>query len=344
MGIRRTGFGDRLARGGLYRRRTTALGVAAALLAAARAGLPGAQGIARPKPAVVGVLMFTPMGAAYLAGLREGLRAHGYTEGTNLTLEVRAADGNVEAAQRLAEELVRLPVALIVAVYTPAALAARRATSTLPIVMAPAGDPVASGLVASLSRPGGNVTGFSNVVAELSGKRLELLRAVVPAVARVGLVVNGADPLDRAFVEETRTAATKANLDIVVYEVRQADALGKVFAAIARDRVQAVIVAGNLPAPAAEVAKQALRHRLPSISLVSGYPEAGGLMSYGADLGDIAYRAAGHVATILRGAQPESIPVERPVHFDLVVNAKTAKSLGLALSPAIRVSATRVIE
>ena len=296
------------------------------------------------KAATVGVLTFTSMPPEYVQGLRAGLRAHGYVEGNNLALHIRSADGSVEAAERLALELVRMRVAVIVAVYTPAAQAARRATSTLPIVMAPAGDPVASGLVATLSRPAGNVTGFSNLVAELSAKRLELLRAVVPALARVGLVVNGADPLDHSVIEETRNAARLAHVALTVYEMPRSEALGTVFDAMARDRIQAAIVAGNLPAPTTIVAGAALSQGLPTISLVSGYAEVGGLMSYGADLVDIAYRAAGHAATILRGTSPGEIPVERPVRFELIVNARTARELGLVLSPAIRVSAARIIE
>jgi len=160
----------------------------------------------------VGVLMFMPMTKAAQEDFREGLRDHGYVEGKNIVVEWRSAEGSTDRASALAADLVRLKVSVIVAEFTPAVRAAKNATQTIPIVMASAGDPVATGLVASLARPGGNITGFTNLAAELSGKRLELLREIIPGTTHVGLLIHGADPLDKAFVEETRKAAVKAGI------------------------------------------------------------------------------------------------------------------------------------
>jgi putative tryptophan/tyrosine transport system substrate-binding protein len=292
----------------------------------------------------IGVLMFTPMTKAFQEGFRQGLREHGYVEGQSIVVEWRSAEGRTDRANALAAELVRLKVDVIVAEFTPAVQAAKSATQTIPIVMAPAGDPVATGLVASLARPGGNITGFSNIAAELSGKRLELLRELVPGLARVGLLIHGADPLDKAFVEETQAAAAKARIRLHIVSVARPEDLDAAFSAMTKERVGAVIVPGNLPVPAPQTARLAVRYRLPSISPLNSFAGSGGLMSYGANLTDIQRRAAGHVDRILKGARPADLPVERPTKFELVINRKTGKTLGITFPASMLLRVDQVIE
>jgi len=316
-------------------------GVAILLLAAPLVAL--AQQSARELPRI-GVLMFTPVTKAAQEAFRQGLRDHGYVEGQNVLVEWRSAEGRIDRANALAAELVRLKVDVIVAEFTPAVLAAKNATQTIPIVMAPAGDPVASGLVASLARPGGNITGFSNIAVELSGKRLDLLRELIPGLTRVGLLIHGADPLDKAFVDETQTAAARARIQLHVVGVPRPEDLDGALTALTKEQVGAVIVQGNLHVPAQQIAQLAVQHRLPSISLLPQFAESGGLMSYGASLSDIQRRAASYVDKILKGAKPADLPVERPRAFELVVNRKTARTLGITIPPSVLLQATQVIE
>ncbi len=316
-------------------------GVAILLLATPLVAL--AQQSARELPRI-GVLMFTPVTKAVQEGFRQGLRDHGYVEGQNVLVEWRSAEGRIDRANALAAELVRLKVDVIVAEFTPAVLAAKNATQTIPIVMAPAGDPVASGLVASLARPGGNITGFSNIAVELSGKRLDLLRELIPGLTRVGLLIHGADPLDKAFVDETQTAAARARIQLHVVGVPRPEDLDGALTALTKEQVGAVIVQGNLHVPAQQIAQLALQHRLPSISLLPQFAESGGLMSYGASLSDIQRRAASYVDKILKGAKPADLPVERPRAFELVVNRKTARTLGITIPPSVLLQANQVIE
>jgi putative tryptophan/tyrosine transport system substrate-binding protein len=292
----------------------------------------------------IGVLVFTPMAKAVQEGFRQGFRDYGYVEGQNIFVEWRSADGSIERANAVAAEFVRLKVNVIVAEFTPAVQAAKNATQTIPIVMASAGDPVATGLVASLARPGGNITGLSNIAAELSGKRFELLRDLIPAVTRVGLLIHGDDPLDKTFVAETQTAATKAGIQLQVVSVSKPEQLDRALSRMTNGRVGAVIVPANLPVPAHEIAQSALRHRLPTISLLSQYPESGGLMSYGSSLIDIRRQAVGYVDKILKGAKPADLPVERPTTFELVINRRTAQTLGLTVPPSVLLRADRVID
>jgi putative tryptophan/tyrosine transport system substrate-binding protein len=292
----------------------------------------------------VGVLMFMPMTKAAQEDFRQGFRDHGYVEGQNIVVEWRSAEGSTDRATALAVDLVRLKVGVIVAEFTPAVRAAKNATQTIPIVMASAGDPIATGLVASLARPGGNITGFTNLASELSGKRLELLREIIPGITHVGLLIHGADPLDKAFVEETRAAAVKAGIQVHVRSVPRPEELTPALAAMTKERVGAVIILANLPVPAQQVAQSALRERLPSISVLNQFAEAGGLMSYGASVTDIRRRAASHVDRILKGAKPADLPVEQPTKFELVINLKTAKALGLTIAPSLLLRADQVIQ
>ena len=216
--------------------------------------------------------------------------------------------------------------------------------TTIPIVMSSAGDPVATGLVSSLAHPGGNITGFTNLASELSGKRLDLVREVAAGVTRVRLLIHGSDPLDGAFVDETRAAAAKAGIQVHVKSVPRPEDLDGALSALTRERVGAAIVLANVGAPLRQVALSVLRHRLPSISLLNQFVEAGGLMSYGASVSDIRRRAVSYVDKILKGAKPGDLPVERPTKFELVINLKTAKALGLTIPPSLLLRADQVIE
>jgi putative ABC transport system substrate-binding protein len=299
-----------------------------------------------PAPSVpkIGVLMFAPLTDAAQARFRQGLRKFGYLEGGNVVVLWRSAEGRADRTTALAAELARERVDVIVAEFTPSVRAARAATTSIPIVMAPAGDPVATGLVASLARPGGNITGVTNVASGLSGKRLELLREAIPRLSRVGLLIHGADPLDREFVDETRAAAASAGIALEVASVPRSGDLDAALTRMAKARVGAVIVPGNLPVAYRETAAAALRHKLATISLFEPFPEAGGLMSYGPSMADIQERAAGYVDRILKGAKPADLPVESPTRVGLVINLSTARALGLAIPQSLALRADRVIE
>ena len=321
-------------------RRTFIAAVTGGLLAAPLAA--GAQQTA--EPARIGVLMFLPMTNAAREEFRRGLRDHGYVEGQNIVVEWRSAEGKSDRVDALAAELVRLKVAVIIAEFTPAARAAKSATHTIPIVMASAGDPVAMGLVASLARPEGNVTGFTNIAAELSGKRLDLLREAIPGLKRVGLLLHGADPLDGAFIDRTQTAAAAGAIQLHVGRVPRREELEPALVVMVKERVGAVIALANLPVPPQQAAQLALRYRLPSISLVTEFVEAGGLMSYGASVSDIRRRTGSYVDRLLKGAKPADLPVEQPTKFELVINLKTAKALGLTIPQSLLQRADQVIE
>lgn len=313
-----------------------------ALAAAALA--PWARAQPSSRVARIGVITWMPQPQAFQAAFRQRLRELGWEEGRNLQIEWRAADAQAARVDALAAELVNLKVEVIVAEFTPAALAARRATNVIPIVMAPAGDPVSTGLVASLARPGGNVTGLSNVATELSGKRLEILQRTVLGLSRVGLLVFGRDPLDKSFIDATRSAAAAAGLGLYLAEVPTALDIDAAFLALRSAAVGAVIVPGNLPVAPSRTAELALRHRLPSIGVVSNYPAQGGLMAYAPNLTDLRRRSAGYVDRLLRGAEPQDLPVEQPTVFELVINVGTAKALGLAIPQAVLLRADEVIE
>jgi len=314
------------------------------LLAGALARPPVAAAQTAGPPHRIGVVVFVPMTAGVQEGFRQGFREHGYAEGQNLVVEWRSAEGSVARANAVAEELVRLKSDVIMAEFTPSIRAARSATQTIPIVMVSAGDPVGTGLVESLSRPGGNVTGLSNAAVELSGKRIDLLREVRPGLARVGMLVQGSDPLEKSVIEETRRAAASTGMQLHVATVPQADALTGAFAALLKERVGALVVLANLPVPPQRVAELAVRHRLPSIAITEQFVNAGGLISYGANPTDIRRRAVGYVDRILKGARPADLPVERPTIFELVVNRKAARALGLQVPQSMLLRADRVID
>jgi putative tryptophan/tyrosine transport system substrate-binding protein len=277
------------------------------------------------------------------------LRELGYIEGQNIASEYRYAEGKRDRLPERAAELVRLKVDIIVALGgDPLILAAMNATKTIPIVMVGAGiDPVTAGFVESLARPGGNVTGLTNLGGELGGKRLELLKEAVPKVARVAVLYDPANPPDVRGVKEVLPAAARAlGLTIQPREVRAADGFERVFAALGKERPDGLYVrAGPLMnANVKRIVGFALKSRLPSVYTNREAVEAGGLMSYSADLADSYRRVAYFVDRILKGAKPADLPVEQPTKFELVINLKTAKQIGLTIPPEVIARANRLIK
>ena len=300
-----------------------------------------------PKVARVGVL--TGGGSTVQAGFepfRQRLRELGFEEGRNLTLEVRNAEGQAERYAELAAELVRLRVDVIVAQSNPAVVALKRATETIPIVMTVVGDPVGSGFVASLPRPGGNVTGLSNMAEGISAKWVELLKEAAPKATRFGVLVVPATAAHASMWAEIQGAGRALRIVTRAWEVRGPEEIDRAFAAMGTERMRALIV---LPHPVTGVNQRqilglAAKHRLPAIRFNREFAEAGGLMSYGPNAADLWRRAATYVDKILKGAKPADLPVEQPTKFELVINMKTAKALGLTIPPAILVQATEVIQ
>jgi putative ABC transport system substrate-binding protein len=242
----------------------------------------------------------------------------------------------------LAAELVRLKVDLIVTWFTPAAQAAKQATREIPIIMALAGDPVGTGLVESLNRPGGNITGMAGVTAELAGKSVEVIRELLPSTHRVVALANAPDPFSKPFLEYIRLAGVATSTTIDPKMIHSAEELEAAFSEMEKERPDAVIVQPSLPSKLS--AELALRYRIPAVSAVRGFVEEGGLLSYAAAEADMYRQAAVYVDKILKGAKPADLPVEQPTRFELIINMKTAKALGLTVAPAFLVSADEVIE
>jgi len=318
------------------------------LLAIAAAGLPiDAQPATRtPKVAFLGTrnLVVAPH---YLAAFRQGLREVGYVEGTTVLLEVRFVEGAAERLPQLVRELVALKPDVIVTTNDVAIAAVRRETQTIPIVMAYSSDPAGAGFVASLARPGGNVTGLSNLSPEISGKRLELLREVVPGLSRVALLWNPDSRGNLLDYKETEVVARSLHLELQSVELSRVEDLDRSFSAITKGRAQALIVSAGNPVTVEkvdQVASFAQRSRLPSIYGAREYVDAGGLMSYGPSIADLFRRAATYVDKILKGAKPANLPIEQPTKFELVINLKTAKALGLTIPPSVLSRADEVIQ
>jgi putative ABC transport system substrate-binding protein len=322
-------------------RRKLLIVLGAGMLAAPFASLARAQ---PAKPARLGLL--APGSASgnerWVAALLANLRGMGYVEGRNLAIESRWAEGRNDRLPELAAELVRSRVDIIVALQTPAALAAKQATGTIPIVMAPAADPVATGLVASLGRPGGNVTGLSGAVSELAAKNLEIIREMLPSAARVGVLANAADSFTKSFVEQIQLAARTSGTELQTILVRGDERMDAAFEELAKARVSAVIVQPSLPRTLA--IDLALKHRLPAAAPSLGFADAGGLMAYAANFEDLYREAASYVDKILRGAKPADLPIHQPSKFELVINLKTARRIGLKVPPGVLARADRVIE
>jgi putative ABC transport system substrate-binding protein len=304
------------------------------------AGLAQQQG----KLPLVGVLVSASPPHPFADALRRGLQNLGYSEGRNITLEVRYSGGLSDRAGEIAAEFVRLGVDVIVAHFTPAVRASLGATQKIPIVMAPAGAPLQSGFIDRLARPGGNVTGLSAMDAEIGGRRLQLLGDLMPSLARVAVLASATDPFSGPFVENLRLAATRAGLQLEPILVSGPNEFESAFAAMAKGGVQAVIIQGLFDPHRAILVELATKHRL---ALMSGSREttvAGGVISISANFLALYERAAPYVDKIIKGANPATLPVEQPTKFQVVLNTKTAQALGLTISPTLLASADEVIE
>ena len=317
--------------------------LAGALLAASLA----AEALQAGTVARIGVL---ELGSELTSGpqeaFRQGLRELGYVQGQNIVLEYRFAEGRADRLPDFAAELVRHKVDVIVAGGTPAPLAAKHATSTIPIVMAAAGDPVGTGLVASLAKPVGNVTGLSNHSAELTGKRLQLTKEIVPGLSRVAVLWNAANPIAELVFKETEAAARTLGVQVQSVEVRGPDDFDNALPATVSGGVGALFVIDDplVFRYLKQIADFAARNRLPATAIYKQFAEAGGLMTFGANLADLNRRAAIFVDKILKGAKPADLPVEQPTKYELVINLKTAKALGLTIPPSLLQRADQVID
>jgi putative ABC transport system substrate-binding protein len=322
--------------------RRTLIGTAAGLLAAPWV----VQAQRSSKLARIGWLSLgtAEAGGQIFKAFEDGLRERGYLDGRAADIERRWANGSLERLPALAAELVRLPVEVIVAPTNPSITAAKQATSAIPIVMVHAADPVENGLIASLARPGGNITGLSiGVTPEIAGKRLQMLKEIVPALSAVAVLRQAESGVDAAAME---AAARKLNVSLEVIEIRRLEDFEGAFASIRRKRVGALIVSGG---PLTFVRRQqiadfALGQRLPAMHGLREYAQAGLLLSYGPNLLDLYRRAASYVDRILKGAKPADLPVEQPAKFEFVINLKTAKALGISIPQSMLLRADEVIQ
>jgi putative ABC transport system substrate-binding protein len=301
-------------------------------------------GIAQqPKLRTIGILAVDSLATKqFRDGFREAMRGLGYLDGQNIRFELRSDPGNGDHLPELAAELVRLKVDVIVTWLTPAATAAKQATRDIPIVMGSAGNPVETGLVESLARPGGNVTGIAGNGAERAGKIVELVREILPSVRRIAVLADAPDPFAKQFLEQIRRAgeATRTRIDPIM--VNSAEELEAAFPAMRKDPPDALIVQANIASKRA--AELALRYRMPAACTRREFVDQGGLMTYAVDDALAFRRAAVFVDKILKGAKPADLPVEQPTKFELVINLKTAKALGLTVPPSLLARADEVIE
>ena len=281
-----------------------------------------------------------------LEAFRQGLRELGYVEGQNISIEARWAQGKYDRLFDLAAELVRLKVDVIVTYTTPTIWAAQQATETIPIVMAGAGDPVSAGFVASLARPGRNITGLSLMAPELVGKQLEILSEVVPKATRVAVLGNPGHPITAPQWQHVQDAARALRLQLQFREARSPRDIDSAFPKMTKEGAGAVVVLLDvmLEGQRTRVAELATKRRLPSVFGLIDFAEAGGLMAYGADIRNRFRRVAVYMDKILKGAQPADLPVEQPTKFELVINLKTAKALGLTIPQSLLLRADEVIE
>jgi putative ABC transport system substrate-binding protein len=312
-----------------------------ALIGGAALTLPLAAGAQPVKTARIGILNLQNP-EPILTLLREALRSLGYSDGKNVEFEFRTAEGNPDLLAGLAAELVRRKVDVIVAYPSPAVAIAKQATREIPIVMVLAGDPVGSGLVASLARPGGNITGTSSASVELGSKTLEVIREIIPSVRRVAVLANAADPFTKEFVKQMQSNGQALRLEIRIIMIKAADDLDPAFAGMKDGAADAVIVQPSLPRkPAAALA---LKYRIPALAPTAAFAGEGGLAAYAASQAEMARRSASIVDKILRGSNPADLPVEQPTKFELIINLKTAKALGIEIPPTLIARADEVIE
>ena len=279
------------------------------------------------------------------AAFRDGLRSLGYVEGSNISIEVRSAEGKLERMPELAAALIHSEVDLIISVNTPSTRAAMEATKTIPIVMAAIGDPVGLGLVTNLARPGANVTGLSNMSGDLAGKRLELLKEAVPKANRVAVMMHPDDPIVPVQVKDINATAARMGMELDIIPVRDASELEDAFQRALHWRAQGLLrLAGQATVIGPPTAQLALKHRLPSMLLVRQDVEAGALMSYFTDHQALFRRAATYVDKILKGSKAGELPIEQPSRFEFYVNLKTAKQIGLTIPPNVLARADKVIK
>jgi putative ABC transport system substrate-binding protein len=291
----------------------------------------------------VGVLVLgSPPPEAFLKGLRDALRDVGYIEGSNIALEIRNSEGRPDLLAERAAEFVRLKVDIIVAFQTPAAAAAKQATSEIPIVMALVGDPVGAGLVASYARPGGNVTGTAAGSTEVAGKTVELIREVLPSARRFAVLANETDPFTKPLLAAMGDSARSVGVEMETVMARPGLPLDEAFDKIAAQRVNAIVVQGSMVRN--EAVELTIKHRLPAFGISRELPATGGLMGYFANFAEMYRDTAVYIDKVLKGAKPSDLPVNFPAKYELVINLKTAKTLGLDLPPALLARADEVIE
>ena len=284
------------------------------------------------------------LNAANLDGFRQGMRELGYVEGENFVLEYRSADGRAERYPKLASDLVRLKVDAIVTRGTPAVLAAKNATSTIPIISAALAEPLL--VVSSISRPGGNVTGLSALTSDLEAKRLELLREMIPGIVRIAVLYNMANPVFSERWRKIQVTARSLGIQVVLLDARTADDIVRAFDAASTQRVDALVLSndGLMLANRKFIVELAAKHKLPAVYASREFVEAGGLICYAANIPDLYRRAASYVHKILTGAHAADLPIEQPTKFELIVSLKAAKSLGLTISESFLLRADEVIE
>ena len=298
-------------------------------------------------PRIGFLLPYSPGPDARLEAFKQGLRELGYVVGQNIAIEYRWADGRFEQLPDLAADLVRLKVDVIVAAVTQASLAAKQATGAIPIVMVGVSDPVGTGLVASLARPGANITGTSSMTAEVVGKQLELLKQTLPKISRVAALWNPANPIFQAIQRrETEVAAQALGMQLRILEARGPDDFERAFAAMASERTRALLVLGDpvFISHRKRIADLAANGRLAAVSGTREHVEAGGLMAYGPSFAAMYRRAAYYVDKILKSTKPADLPIEQPTKFELLINLKTAKQIGLTIPPNVLARADRVIK
>ena len=323
------------------------------VLALLALGASPLSGFAQQQPKMSRVGFLTPRSRpiapnhdAFSDAFTTGMRERGYVEGRNLIVEWRYVDGQYAGLSDLAADLVRLNVEVIVAYGTAAVQAAQRATRTIPIVIAAAVDPVGSGIVASLSRPGGNTTGLSAIAVDLSPKHLELLKTMMPKLARVAVLTNPGNSSHAAVAKNVEAAAKGFGMEVIAASAHTSVEIGSAFASAARARAGAVIVAGDafFSGQGPLLADASVKYRMPTISIYQEHVTAGGLMSYGQNIADFHRQSATFVDKILKGAKPENLPVEQPTKIDFHINGKTAKALGIEIPQSVLIRATEVIQ
>ena len=313
------------------------------LIAGAAVASPLSALAQQARPARVGVLVSgTPDPEPFWRIFREGLRDLGYVDGQNVVFEFRSAGGKADLLPKLAADLVRSKVDVIVTWQTPTVRAAKQATSEIPIVMADAGDPVGTGLIGSLARPGGNITGIAGVTAELAGKSVELIREILPRAKRVAVICNGPDPFSKSFLEKIQLGGKTEGVEIRVFTLRGSDELEAAYAQARQAGCDAAILQPSLPIKRG--AELSLKYRLPTTCVPRWFAEEGGLISYCPKYSDLYRQATVYVDKILKGARPGDLPVQQPTKFELVINLKTAEGLELDLPPTLLALADEVIE